>query len=107
MITEGDLKLAYDAVKLNTEKVVDSGFSFEMAKAKLDVAVLEATFDGRIQGKNEGERKAVAMQLFQQDFATVDAKEYEYKVDTKRCLLPVFTSTSSAIASALEELAKK
>ncbi len=107
MITEGDLKLAYDAVKLNTEKVVDSGFSFEMAKAKLDVAVLEATFDGRIQGKNEGERKAVAMQLFQQDFATVDAKEYEYKVDTKALSLARIHLDFIRDCIRIEELAKK
>jgi hypothetical protein len=107
MVNEQELKQAYDAVSLNTEKVVDSGFAHEMAKAKLDVKVLEATFDGRIQGKNEGERKAVAMQLFQQDFADVDAKEYEYKVDTKALSLARIHLDMLRDFIRIEELAKK
>ena len=107
MVTEQDLKQVYEAVIASTEKVQDSGFAYELEKAKLDVKVLEATFDGRIQGKNEGERKAVAMQMFSQDFANVDAKEYEYRIDQKALSLARLQLELQRDLIRVEELAKK
>lgn len=107
MVSEDQLKQAYDEVLTFTEKTQDSGFSLELAKSKLDAKILEGTFEGKIQGKNEGERKAIAMHLFQQDFADIDAKEYEYRMESKLLSLSRIHLDFLRDCIRIEELAKK
>ena len=107
MVNEPQLEAAYQDVIRNTEKAIDSGIALETEKEKLDEKVLKATFEGQIQGKNEGERKAVALQLFQPDYANVDAKEYEYKVNSKELTLSRLRLDMLRDCIRIEELAKK
>jgi hypothetical protein len=64
MVTVEDLKQAYDAVFTATEKALNSGLEFEKQKEKVETKILMALASGEIQGKNEGERKAVRERLF-------------------------------------------
>jgi len=107
MVNEQEIINAYNNVIKATEKAIDSGIALETEKEKLEEKVLKATFEGQIQGKNEGERKAVALQLFQQDYANVDAKDYGYKVDQKDLTLARLRLDMLRDIVRIEELAKK
>lgn len=107
MVNEQEITNAYNNVIRATEKAIDSGIDLETEKEKLEEKVLKATFEGQIQGKNEGERKAVALQLFQQDYSNVDAKEHGYKVDQKELTLARLRLDLLRDCIRIEELAKK
>lgn len=79
MITETMIKQAYDEVSNLTMIVFDAGLSFEEVKEEVEKEVLGAIFKGEIQGKNEGERKAVSMQMFAGDYETLALRELTYK----------------------------
>jgi hypothetical protein len=79
MITEQDLKAAYSNVENCTMAVFDAGLKFELSKEDVEKEVLNATFKGEIQGKNEGERKAVAMQMFAKEYELMATNELVYR----------------------------
>lgn len=81
-ITIDELKQAYDSVLISTEKMQASGFEYEAKKEDIEIAVLKATASGEIQGKNEGERKAAAMSLFETSYSTLVQLEIRYKLDS-------------------------
>ena len=107
MVNEQQIETAYQDVIRNTERVLDSGLALEIDKENLERKVLDATFEGQIQGKNEGERKSVAMRLFQQDYAGVDAKELDYKLNSKYLSLARLRLDMLRDIIRIEELAKK
>jgi len=106
-VTQGDLLDAYERVSYFIGQAFKTGVASRRAKSQLETKVLVATFEGKIQGKNEGERKAVAMQLFQQDFADVDAKEYEYEVAANELSIARLKLDYVRDCIRIEELAKK
>lgn len=79
MVTQNELKQAYDEVSVCTMAVYNAGVKFELIKEKVEKEVLNATFKGEIQGKNEGERKAIAAQMFEEDYETLATSELTYK----------------------------
>lgn len=106
-VTQEMLRDAYERVSFYTECAFKAGIALKRAKGGLETKVLVATFEGKIQGKNEGERKAVAMQFFQQDYADIDAKEYEYETAAHALAIARIRLDYVRDCIRIEELAKK
>jgi predicted TIM-barrel fold metal-dependent hydrolase len=87
MVTESDLKYAYDLVLAATKQTQLLGVIYEKAKEELEVNVLKATSDGRVVGSNDGARKAAALVLFEKEYADRDQKESDFKVNMNELTL--------------------
>jgi len=79
MVTTDELREVYSEVAEAIEMAYSTGRSYEATKESLERLILQATFDGKIQGKNEGERKAAAAQIFKQSYENIEVKENAYK----------------------------
>jgi hypothetical protein len=80
-------KKAYEAVKHATDDVFTTGLKFADAKDQLEQSVLMATFEGKIEGKNEAERKAAALNMFKTDYRVLDSLEKAYKHEVNNLAL--------------------
>ena len=107
MVTVEDLQLAYSDVELLTDEVCKYGMNYEKAKADLKKLVLIATFEGRIQGKNEEERKAVAANMFKDEQSNVELLEVDCLVRSNYLALARIHLDFIRDCIRLEELAKK
>lgn len=63
---------AYTILKSAQKEVYDSSRKLELLKSTLEQNIMLATADGRIQGKNEAERKGAGFALFSSDYLAVD-----------------------------------
>lgn len=75
MVTEQLITETYGEVMLRTQELTDAIESLTSAKQTLEKCVSEGMRDGRIQGKNESERKAASMDVFGPEFEEVDKAE--------------------------------
>ena len=107
MVTTDELKLAYEMVGTAIEEVYSTGRSYESTKESLERLVLQATFDGKIQGKNEGERKAAAMQMFEQGYENLTHQENAYKSASNSLALSRLHLDFVRDCIRIEELAKR
>jgi hypothetical protein len=107
MVTELALQKAYEDVSKATQDTYSAGETYELAKEGLEKDILMATFEGRIQGKNEGERKAVALQMFPDKHEDMDCKENLYKVAGHMLSLARIRLDFIRDCIRIEELAKK
>ena len=82
MITQDEMKTAYQTVIDATKKVQELGYAFEHAKNELEKKVMLATANGLIQGKNETERKSLAYEMFKSAYDDLENKEEQYRVST-------------------------
>lgn len=54
-VTQEMLRDAYERASLYTEYTFSAGIAIKRAKAELETKVLVATFEGKIQGKNDAD----------------------------------------------------
>jgi len=106
MVTENELKQAYDGVLTATESMQIAGVNFERAKERLDIDVLKATASGQIVGSNDGARKAAALVMFEGDFKDRDQKESDFKDRTNELTLAQIHLNFIRDCIRIEELAK-
>ena len=106
-ITIDELKQAYDSVLISTEKMQASGLEYETKKEDIEIAVLKDTASGKIQGKNEGERKAMAMTLFETGYLILGQLESRYKLDSNALALSKIHLDFIRDCIRIEELSKK
>lgn len=107
MITESEIKEAYEKVSTETEAMQATGFAFELAKEKLETEVLKATSDGLVVGSNDGARKAAALVLFEKQYAAKDDLETSYKIKANELALARIHLDCLRDCIRIEELAKK
>jgi uncharacterized Ntn-hydrolase superfamily protein len=79
-----ELTRAYDAVINATDETFKAAEKYEQAKEELETNILLATAKGDIAGKNEGERKAVAIAMFADKHAEVEALRMVYKINANK-----------------------
>ena len=87
MITEQEIKEAYEKVYAATEAMQFKLYAYEQAKEKLEVDVLKATADGKVVGTNPEARKAAALVLFEAQYAQKDELEAIYKIKSNELAL--------------------
>jgi hypothetical protein len=106
MITEQEVKQAYENVLTATALTQTAGFEYELAKEKLEVEVLKATADGRVVGSNDGARKAAALVLFEKQYTLKDELEALYKSKSNELALARIHLDCLRDCIRIEELAK-
>ena len=106
MITEQEVKQAYENVLTATALMQTAGFEYELAKEKLEVEVLKATADGRVVGSNDGARKAAALVLFEKQYTLKDELEALYKTKSNELALAKIHLDCLRDCLRIEELAK-
>jgi hypothetical protein len=107
MVTTEELKEAYDGVELAVDETYSTGRSYESTKESLERLVLQATFEGKIQGKNEGERKAAAMKMFEQGYENLASQENSYKSSSNALAIARLHLDFVRDCIRIEELAKR
>jgi len=106
-VTVNELTQAYDAVSKATEKALASGLAFEQQKEAVETTTLQAIATGEIQGKNEGERKAAALDMFSNSYSILAEKELAYRQDSNALTLAKIHLDFVRDCIRIEELAKK
>jgi hypothetical protein len=107
MVTTEELKEAYDSVELAVDETFSAGRAYEYTKESLERLVIQATFDGKIQGKNEGERKAAAMQMFEQGYENLASQESAYRSASNTLAIARLHLDFVRDCIRIEELAKR
>lgn len=64
MINESKITQAYEIVATATRRAHETGECVATARFNLETAKLQALYDGRIDGKNEEQRKAASFVMF-------------------------------------------
>lgn len=78
-VNQDMLKTAYDALVIATTNAQGAGLEYERQKEDIETMTLRAIVSGEIQGKNEGERKAAALAMFQVGYSNLSKLELEAK----------------------------
>ncbi len=107
IVTVEELKQAYDAVSATTENAMKAGVAFELQKEAVETTTLQAIASGEIQGKNEGERKAAALAMFSNGYATLAELEAKYRAENIFLTLAKIHLDFLRDCIRIEELAKK
>lgn len=107
MVSEQEIKEAYEKVFAATLETQSAGLEYELAKEKLEVDVLKATASGEVVGSNDGARKASALVLFEKQYAKKDRLEVIYKVKASELALARIHLDMLRDCIRIEELAKK
>lgn len=100
------LQEAYDNVYFATGETLKAAEKYEEAKEILETDILLATASGEIQGKNEGERKAAAIQKFADKHAETEALRMLYKMSADKLDLHKIRLACLRDLLRIEELAK-
>ena len=100
------LEQAYDQVYIWTEETLKYAEKYEQEKEELETNILLATASGKIQGKNEGERKAAAIAKFADKHAETEALRMIYKSNANKLDLAKIKLACLRDLLRIEELAK-
>ena len=75
-LTDFEITTTYEAHADALRRAFNRGEEAIKAKNVLEAARLKATLDGRIDGKNEAQREAVARQLLDEEYSDAEAAEW-------------------------------